>query len=164
MSYQLPQELQTKKLNSLPDDLRAAAEELVAKKFGIAEIMSEGRYENKDRIQDPFSLPNNMIQLVVFFDRGYQYRFHLPLAASALSDYPQTSSSTYYGEPARDRYKEDLAHEVIRRTEDHLHRYLSSREARAKGRVRHIEVEMNGYRQVINSLDEIGRIIYERLV
>lgn len=54
MSYQLPQELQTKKLVSLPDDIRAHAEELIANKFGIAEVMTEGRYENRDRIQDPF--------------------------------------------------------------------------------------------------------------
>lgn len=41
MGYQLPQELQTTKLNSLSGDARTLADEVIAEKFGIGEVVSE---------------------------------------------------------------------------------------------------------------------------
>lgn len=39
MSYQLPPELKTNKFNSLPENLRIKAEAIMAKKFGIPEVV-----------------------------------------------------------------------------------------------------------------------------
>jgi hypothetical protein len=163
VSYQLPQELQTKKLNSLPEDLRAHAEELIAKKFDIAEVVKEGRYKDSSRLQDPFALPNNLLQLTVFFRRGYKYRLHLPLLTSMNWQERQDGLPTYYGERVRDPYKEDIAYNTARKVEDELRRYLSTSKGRQYGQVDYIEVEMNGYRQVIREMEEISRIVYERL-
>lgn len=41
MSYQLPPELKTNKFNSLPENLRIKAEAIMAKKFGIPEVIEE---------------------------------------------------------------------------------------------------------------------------
>lgn len=164
MSYQLPQELQTKKLASLPDDIRGYAEELIAKKFDIAEVVKEGRYQDLSRPQDPFSLPNNLLQLTVSFRRGYKYRLHLPLLISIARHERQTDSTTYYGEPTRDSYREDIVYETVRKVEDELQRYLSTPQGRSRGQIDFIELEINGYRQVIREMKEIARIVYERLV
>lgn len=43
VSYQLPEELQTRKLNSLPKKERAIADQLIADKFGIGEVVSKDR-------------------------------------------------------------------------------------------------------------------------
>jgi len=164
VSYQLPAELRTKKLDSLPEKEQAIAEELIASKFGVGEIMSEGRYENRDRIQDPFSLPNNLLQITVFFNRGYQYRLHLPLSASILSNEQQENLRWYSESSAYDDRKANIAYETVRRVEHELKRYLSTSDGRTRGGIKHIEVEFNGFRAVINSLEDIGKIIYERLV
>lgn len=39
MSYDLPKATQTQRLNSLPDDLKKIAQELIAKKFGVPEVI-----------------------------------------------------------------------------------------------------------------------------
>lgn len=164
MSYQLPQELRTSKLDNLPDGVREVAEELIAKKFDIAEVVKEGRYKDLSRPQDPFSLPNNLLQLTVSFRRGYKYRLHLPLLVPMARQERQTNSTTYYGEPTWDSYKEDIVYETVRKVEDELQRYLSTPQGRSCGQVDFIEVEINGYRQVIREMKEIARIVYERLV
>lgn len=57
MSYQLPPELKTNKFNSLPENLRIKAEAIMAKKFGIPEIVEakpKKKYPEPEESRQPY--------------------------------------------------------------------------------------------------------------
>lgn len=51
MSISLPKEVQTQKVKTLPDDLKAIAEEMLGEKFGeeVVEVKPQGPFPNKGR-------------------------------------------------------------------------------------------------------------------
>ena len=152
MSYQLPQELQTRKLNSLPEDLRAHAEELIAKKFNIGEVLDGGSRDNDffdpSRIARP---PQNAVQLTIRFSNGKLFRL-VQIISSHLMGLRSYDQSTMYGEPVGPRpifieYAKRLA-EQIRAQE------------RKYGMARDIEAELNGYREVqISSIEHLAQFL-----
>jgi len=149
MNSRLPQELQTRKVVSLPDDIRSVVEDLIIQKFDIPEVMG-GReaYDPFDPAQDT-GQPRNMLIINMSFGTGRIYRLAqiIPLHLRELNSY----GATYGGIPAIFiEWAKKIANEI-----DNV-----SRKNKRNGIIRDIEVEMNGYRDKITNIESLANFIY----
>lgn len=74
-------------------------------------------------------------------------------------------STTYYGEPLGQSM--DMVYEIGDKIEREIQKYMSSgrgyKEGRIEGRIRYLEMEMNGYREIVKTKEDILRFLYERM-
>lgn len=150
VSFQLPPETKTSKLESLPEDARKLAEELIADKFGVAEVV-EGGSRDTDFFGQGASVnpyPTNTIRGELVSHSGQRFNFITQLS-------PSMQWGTQGG-----RYKSSSGlSQLLRYIEEVVRRYVSQFEKQYGGFVEQITLEMNGYRQIIRT----GRDIEEFL-
>lgn len=149
MNSRLPQELQTRKVVSLPDDIRSVVEDLIIQKFDIPEVMG-GReaYDPFDPAQD-IGGPQNMLMVNLSFGTGRVYRLAqiIQLHLRELNSY----DTTYRGiHPIFTEWAKRIANEIDKVS--HKNNY--------GGIIRDIEVEMNGYRDKITNIESLANFIY----
>ena len=148
MSYQLPPETKTSKLESLPEDARKLAEELIADKFGLAEVVDNGgRREDPNffgqRVSDnPY--PSNTIQGELVSHSGQRFRF-----------ITQLSPSMQWGTQGEQYRTSSSSSQILRYIEEIIRRHVSQFEKQYGGFVDQIILEMNGYRQQIHTSRDI---------
>lgn len=148
MSYQLPPETKTSKLESLPEDARKLAEELIADKFGLAEVVeSGGRREDpaffgQRGMESPY--PLNTIRGELVSHSGQRFNFITQLSPSIGWENPHTTSGSYSGTSSN-------LSQLLRYAEEVIRRQVSEFERRYGGFVDQIILEMNGYRQHIRT-------------
>ena len=98
MNSRLPQELRTRKVVSLPDDIRSVVEDLIIQKFDIPEVVG-GSNDNAffDPAQD-IGGPQNMLIVNLSYETGRVYRLAqiIQLHLRELNSY----GATYGGIPA----------------------------------------------------------------
>lgn len=145
MNSRLPQELQTRKVVSLPDDIRSVVEDLIIQKFDISEVMG-GNEESA--FFDPSQLREAMNTLVITIRQfgGQVYRLaqiiSLDLRKLQSFDYPrQHGNHTVFVELAK-----RIAQEIDRKV--------------PPGMIRDIEAEMNGYRDRIQGIEGLEQFMY----
>lgn len=134
MSYLLPQEVQTKKLASLPDDLHVHAVELIAKKFGIAEIVEKNSAFRPSSSED-IDLSRNILEINIYLGSGKMYRL-MKMISFEIMD-----SNVF------DNYI------------DSINRELCELAIRNNDFVERIEVEMNGKRDKTPTLRGLKNFI-----
>ena len=93
MSYDLPKSTKTQRLNSLPDDLKKIAQELIAKKFDIPEVVQR-------KASTPFGIPT-----VEDYRRSNTNRYQDPYDGRASSSHDGVSRQ---GSIERDGYGYDI--------------------------------------------------------
>ena len=159
MSYQLPQVLRTSKLESLPEDLKSIAEELVAKKFGIPEVIKEGRYYDEDNIQDPFRMPYNLIEITAYTRLG-TYRLNMPLAIDSMCMERQEDFRSETVRYRIDKYRlQELACTLIDKA---MHEFTRLMEKKGSySRLHYFEIRMNGRTQRAVSPSDLIHFIME---
>lgn len=152
MSYQLPQELRTRKLDSLPEKERSIAEQLIADKFGIGEIVGAGvGYDPLDPAQD-IGRPRNLITVTLSFGTGKVYRLAriISLSSQQLSSFEYEYGSGFQQHPIFIHLAKDIANEI-----EKLPRKINYNSI-----VRSVEVEMNGYRETITTIESLAQFMY----
>ena len=153
MNSRLPQELQTRKVVSLPDDIRSVVEDLIIQKFDIPEVMG-GReaYDPFDPAQD-IGGPQNMLMVNLSFGTGRVYRLaqiiQLHLRKLNSFDYPGRHGYDW-SHPIFVEWAKRIANEIDKVT----------RQNNYEGVIRDIEVEMNGYRDRITNIESLAKFIY----
>ena len=146
MNSRLPQELQTRKVVSLPDDIRSVVEDLIIQKFDIPEVMG-GNEESA--FFDPSQLREAMNTLVITIRQvsGQVYRLaqiiSLDLRELQSFDYPREHG---YNHPVFVAWAKRIAQEIDRKV--------------PPGMIRDVEAEMNGYRDVIHGIEGLQQFMY----
>lgn len=146
MNSRLPQELQTRKVVSLPDDIRSVVEDLIIQKFGIPEVM-EGRGDTD--FFDPSRIQEAMNTLVITIRQatGQIYRLaqiiSLDLRELRSYDYP---SDLGHRHPIFAAWSKRIAQEIDKKI--------------PPGNIREIEAEMNGYRDRITNIESLSMFMY----
>lgn len=154
MSYQLPQELRTPKLNNAPDDVRSIAEKLIAKKMGISEVVegdvTEGGSDFLDRrsvgIENAY--PLNTIRGELVSRSGQRFNFIM-----------QVSPSLNWGNQSGSYPRSSVASEVLRYIEEGVKRYVRQFEEQYRDYVADITLEMNGNRKRVTSYGDLEDLV-----
>ena len=155
MNSRLPQELQTRKVASLPDDICSVVEDLILNKFDIPEVLGgDSNYDPLDPAQ-AIGLPHNMLVLTLSFGSGKVYRLTriISLSMTQLHDFSREymtfASGEFTGHPIFIELAKQTAHEIDKQT-----RKMNN------SLVRQIEVEMNGYRDTITTIESLAQFMY----
>lgn len=164
MAYQIPQELQTKKLNSLPEDLRAYAEELIAKKFNLVEVVQDMGYGYDNLALDTHyhnglmqvspHIPANTLEIRAVAYDGKMLRLKMMLTIPIYS--------TYDGNEGVDYMKNQIAYETCREIASKLRHSLSLDSMSSyTDYIDYFYIQMNGNGQRVKFIEEIENLIYK---
>lgn len=152
MSYQLPPETKTSKLESLPEDARKLAEELIADKFGLAEVVSD---RGKAKVPTFFGprpsdspYQSNTLRGELVNHSGQRFNFMMQLS-------PLTEWGT---QDELSRSSSNLS-QLLSIIEQAVKRHVSEFERRYGGFVDQIHLEMNGYRQMIRGYRDLEMFV-----
>lgn len=151
MAYQLPPELQTRKLNSLPEKERTIADELIAKKFGFGEVLTGYVREESDFLEATMPMRNCLkIFLKLRGNRSFNFVMQLDtLMQSQLMRTTRLISSSGLSSQCIELAKL-IDNQMSRRMWDE--RILA-------GDIEYMEVELNGYRDKITNFESLARFI-----
>lgn len=140
MNSQLPQELRTSKLESLPEDARALAEDLIRKKFDVADIINGGSEGSGffGQFGEP-TLAHNLLKLTFRLTNGATWRVMQSLDQSMI--YQLSNPSTSLGAGIFDDLARHISEKAWRQIEKE---YPDSRIISA-------EAEMNERREQLSS-------------
>ena len=146
MNSRLPQELQTRKVVSLPDDIRSVVEDLIIQKFDIPEVVGGS---NDNAFFDPAQVREAVNTLVITIRQatGQIYR----LAQIISLDLRELRSFEYqrehgYNHPIFVAWARRIAQEVDKKI--------------PAGMIRDVEAEMNGYRDRIEGIESLQKFMY----
>ena len=146
MSYQLPPETKTSKLESLPEDARKLAEELIADKFGLGEVVDGGSRDTdffgQGASVNPY--PTNTIQGELVSRSGQRFRF-----------ITQLSPSMQWGTQDGQYRSSSASSQLLRYIEETVRRYVHKFENEYRDLIDEIILEMNGYRKIIRTSSDI---------
>lgn len=158
MSYQLPQEVKTEKLNNAPDDIKAIAEALIAKKMGIPEV-AEGEVQNErdflekeiPRPPQPLDFNTNQLRGEVVSRRGQRYNFVMSLSDSIAWEqrsYGQTSS-----------WSGSRVSPLVNHVHQAVKRYVADFERMTGEMFDYVRLEINGHGAHVRSTDDITELL-----
>lgn len=169
MPYQLPPELRTSKLNSLPDDLREIAEAALAAKFDIPEITVAKKKPAPEKKKNPIPEPMD-------WDDRFEY-VEIVIQTDEREMVPQpmmwsTSSSAAAEMQVHTRYKlqhyqmmvdQRVPHyEIVRQIEYQLRKFIDElryRGVRVPSSPEAIQLWHRGLRMPINNIRDIEQFV-----
>ena len=157
MGYQLPQEVRTEKLNNAPDDIKAIAEELIAKKLGIPEVAEGEVQKDPDFFGQTVELNMNTVRGELISHKGQRYNFVMQLSPTIEWAYPSTTSTGSWSGSSESPVVSYIREAVQRQVRDFERRYNE--------RADRIILELNGYRQELYNgydIEEVVRRAYRK--
>lgn len=147
MGYQLPQELKTTKLNSLTGDAKTLAEEVVAEKFGIGEVVSSRATSTSPKFnivgETSVNRQHTYIEMTFGSSTGRTHRMMLPLSQYDAFSYRH-----------KDAYIESVMDKIYRELQVIQNSYGLSRIDYIRARIDNNEI-------ALNSLSALRDFIYD---
>lgn len=134
MNSQLPQNLRTSKFDSLPDDARQLAEELIRDKFDVAEVVDGGRKRGNDFFDPADTVNSHVLMGEVSTERGYRWRFAITTLAGMDWDYQRNQPREASGYSAR------IVDELVDKIQNEIQKF----EERQRQESRHTMGAMSG--------------------
>jgi len=165
MPYQLPPELRTSKLDSLPDDLRKIAEAALAEKFNIPEIVKP----KKEKRQEP--LPARKRQLD--WDERFEYieivlqtdvRERINPMFMIGDDLDPRSMVQVEERYRREHYQmavdQNVPHyEIVKQITHNIHRFMDELRYRGVRTTGAIELWHRGLRMTVNNIRDVEEFV-----